>query len=135
MSHRRKARQGDKETTFTIPPTIWFLMFFGGIGIGFLYGTVILIMVFMLISLIFQELATIMGSILTIIIGLIILYVLRRYFVNFGALLFGLIIGVLLAIFWVQMGWWSPVSPGATEVPTVPSYNFKEWILWCVSAG
>jgi hypothetical protein len=135
MSHRRKARQFDKETTITIPPTMWFIMFFGGIGIGFLFGTAILIMVFMLVSVLFSELANIMGSILTIIIGLIILYVLRRYFVGFGALLFGLIVGVLLAILWSQMGWYSPVPPGETDIPNMPEFNFKEFILWRVNAG
>ena len=133
MSHRRKSRQLDKERTYTIPPTIWFLMFFGGIALGFLFGVSILIMLLLLFSTIFHELATIMGSILTIIIGLIIIYILRRYIVNFGALIFGLIIGVILAILWLQMGWWSPISPGGTELPSI-SLIIKEWSLWRASA-
>lgn len=132
MSSRRKSRQMDKERTYTIPPTIWFLMFFGGICLGFLFGVSILIMLLLLFSTIFEELATIMGSILTIIIGLIIIYILRRYLVNFGALIFGLIIGVILAILWVQTGWWSPVPPGGTELPSI-SLIVKEWLSWHVS--
>lgn len=111
MSSRRKSRQGNREITVSVPPFIWFLMFFGGIGAGFIFGVGLIITILLFFAYIFTSLASLMGSIVTVAILIIILYICRGFLINFSAFFFGLIIGVVLAIIWVNYGFWSPVEP------------------------
>ena len=121
MSTRRKSRQFSKERTFSIPPAVWWTFLLVGIAGGFIFGIGLIILLLMLFSMMFQQLAILMGSaLITFVVIIIILIIARGYIMNFSALGIGILIGIVIAFLWVTMGWWSPVPPAQTDLPTLP---------------